>query len=159
MSTETIGVIGSGNTARALAAYLSKRGHPVCIYTRNPDKIDAIRQRNEIEATGIIEGVFPIEEVTSDPERLAQRCSIIFVATVTTAYHDLATSLAPSLRPHHFLVLFSSKLCGSLEMERALRSQGAPDVTVIETDALFACRARADNGIWIAGLKGWTLLS
>ncbi|EPX60760.1 NAD/NADP octopine/nopaline dehydrogenase [Cystobacter fuscus DSM 2262] len=159
MGSERIGVIGSGNTARALAAYLSHQGHSVCVYTRHPEKLDTIRRRGHIEATGLLEGMFPIEEVTNEPERLARQCGTLFVASVTTAYLDVAATLAPHLREHHALVLFSSKLCGSLEMTRALHGHGVQGVPIIETDALFACRAREDHGIWIAGLKGWTFLA
>jgi opine dehydrogenase len=158
-NTDAIGIIGSGNTARALAAYLSSQGNRICMYTRHPENIEAIRRRRCIEATGTIEGTFPIAEVTSSPERLAETCSIVFVASVTTAYPDVAATLAPFLGDHHVLILFSSKLCGSLEVTYALRRHGVHGVTVIETDALFACRAHEDSGIWIAGLKSWTLLS
>jgi opine dehydrogenase len=159
MISDRIGVIGSGNTARALAAYLSHQGHPVCVYTRHPEKLDTIRRRRCIEVTGLFEGAYPVEQVTSDPESLSRQCGILFVASVTTAYLDVAAALAPYLREHHVLVLFSSKLCGSLEMTRALHGHGVQGVPIIETDALFACRVREDHGIWIAGFKGWTFLA
>jgi opine dehydrogenase len=159
MHTETIGIVGSGNSARALAAHLSSQGYPVILCTRNPDAIGAIRDRKSIVATGILEGTFPVEEVTRDPARLAERCSTIFVASVTTAYRDIAARLAPLLCERHFLVLFSGKLCGSLEVAEVLRARGASGVPVIETDSLFDCRAQGDSGIWIRGFKSWTLLS
>jgi len=159
MHTETIGIVGSGNSARALAAHFSSQGYPVCICTRNPDGIGSIRDKRSIHATGVIEGTFPVDEVTDDAQHLAERCSTIFVASVTTAYRDIAATLAPHLRSHHFLILFSGKLCGSLEVAQVLRAHGADDVPVIETDSLFDCRAREDSGIWIRGFKSWTLLS
>lgn len=159
MQTEIIGIVGSGNSARALAAHFSSQGYPVCIYTRNPHTIDAIRATKSIKATGILEGTFSVDEVTDDPRRLSEKCSTIFVASVTTAYRAIAETLAPSLGGHHFLILFSGKLCGSLDVTQALREHGAGDVPVIETDSLFDCRAQEDSGVWMRGFKGWTLLS
>lgn len=159
MRTEMIGILGSGNSARALAAYLSSQGHSVGICTRDPDKIDTIRSSKSIHATGILEGVFSVAEVTNDPARLADRCSTIFIASVTTAYREIAARLAPFLNRRHFLVLFSGKLCGSLEVAQILRTRGAGEATVIETDSLFDCRACEDSGVWIRGLKKWTFLS
>ena len=88
--------------------------------TRTPEKIEAIRRRRVIEARGVIEGSFPIVEVTSDLGQLAARCQVLFVASVTTAYHEVAQALGPVLDREHLLVLFSGKLCGSLEVVRAL---------------------------------------
>jgi opine dehydrogenase len=159
MHTEIIGIVGAGNSARALAAHFSSQGYPVCICTRNPHAIDTIRTQRSILATGVLEGTFPVDEVTDDPRRLSEKCATIFVASVTTAYRDIAATLAPMLRGHHLLILFSGKLCGSLEVTQVLRAHGAADVPVIETDSLFDCRARDDSGVWIRGFKGWTLLS
>jgi opine dehydrogenase len=159
MQRGTIGVIGSGNSARALGAYLSSQGYPVWIYARNLERIAAVRRTGQIRAVGMLEGSFPVEEVTDDLERFAAACSTIFVASVTTAYTDIAELLAPYLHADHLLVLFSGKLCGSLEVAEVLRARRARSTAVIETDSLFVCRAQDDYGIWIGGLKSWTLLS
>lgn len=159
MYSGTIGVIGSGNSARALSAYLSSQGNPIWMYARNPDRIDGVRRTGQIRASGMLEGTFPIEEVTDDLARFAGACSTVFVASVTTAYAEIAARLAPHLRSEHMLVLFSGKLCGSLEVAEVLRAHRARSVAVIETDSLFVCRAQGDAGIWIGGKKGWTLLS
>jgi len=155
----TIGVIGSGNSARALCAYLSSQGYPVWIYARNPDRIAVVRRTGRIRAIGMLDGSFPVEEVTDDLERFASACSTVFIASVTTAYADIAAMLAPYLRAEHLLVLFSGKLCGSLEVTEVLKTHRARSTSVIETDSLFVCRAQDDSGIWIGGLKSWTLLS
>lgn len=155
----SVGVIGAGNSAHALAAHLSSLGLRVSMYARDLGKLLHVARARAVVARGRLEGSFPVDLVTDDLSRLAKNCSIIFLATVTTAYQEVARRLAPYLRPDHMIIPFSSKLCGSLEVERALLDAGAPRVPVIETDALFACRLQEDGSIWIRGIKGWNLYS
>jgi opine dehydrogenase len=157
MHAEAVGIVGAGQSAHALAAYLARQGHAVTIYARNPGKLAHLAATRVVQATGQVEGAFPIQAVTGDPATLAGACRTIFIATVTTAYPDVARTLAPHLTRDHVLVPFSSKLCGSLAIANALAAAGAPAVPIVETDALFACRLTGDASIWIRGLKGWNL--
>ena len=153
-----VGVVGAGGEGRAVAAYLASRDLPVHLYTRDPGPVAEIARRREILATGALTGRFPLREVTSDPAGLAGR-AVVLVATVTTAYPEVAARLAPHLNPGQLVVLFSSKLCGSVEFAHALANAGAPDVDVVETDALFAARPAGDTGVSVLGTKRWNLLS
>lgn len=155
----SVGVVGAGNSAHALAAHLSSLGLNVGMFARDARKLGHVAASGVVVAKGQLEGRFPVAFVTSDLGELARRTSIIFLATVTTAYAEIAALLAPHLRPDHMIVPFSSKLCGSLEIARVLDGAGAPRVPVIETDALFACRLQDDGSIWIRGRKLWNLYS
>ena len=158
MTASSMGVVGSGNIARALAAHLSSKGHTVRMYARNPDKLASVAREGQLRTTGMLTGTFPIAEVTGDPARLAETSPVIFVATVTTAYPDIAATLAPVLRPDHTVVLFSSKLFGSVDVARALRAHGAPEgVQVVETDCILAARILPDDSV-IMARKNWNLL-
>jgi opine dehydrogenase len=154
-----VAIIGAGNSARALAAYLSSQGHKVSLVVRNPAKIPTISNSLAVRASGKIEGHFPIHQVSDSAAQVLNEVDIVFVATVTTAYEEVATELAPHLQDHHKVVLFSGKLGGALLFARAVAAAGGPDVTVIETDSLFACRAQEDESVWVRGLKRWTLYS
>ncbi|WP_249027251.1 2-dehydropantoate 2-reductase N-terminal domain-containing protein, partial [Amycolatopsis lexingtonensis] len=134
-----IGVVGAGGEGRAVAAHLAALGLPVHLYTRDLAAVAGIARRREIVARGALEGRFPLREVTSDPAGLCGR-AVVLVATVTTAYPEVAARLAPHLSAGQVVVLFSSKLCGSVEFAHALAAAGAPAVDVVETDALFAAR-------------------
>lgn len=159
MHQESIGIVGAGNSAHALAAYLSSQGHRIIMYARNPRRLARIGASGRVEAVGKVEGVFPVDRVTDDYAMLAAECETIFLATVTTAYVDVIRNLAPHLGARHNIVAFSSKLCGSQEIARTLVESGVRGVKVLETDALFACRVRDDGAIWIRGIKGWNLYS
>ncbi len=153
-----IGVVGAGGEGRAVAAHLAARGLSVHLCTRDLSAVEEIARRREIVASGVLDGRFPLREVTTDPASLAGR-AVVLVATVTTAYPEVAVRLARHLRPGQVVVLFSSKLCGSVEFAYALAAAGAPDVDVVETDALFAARPSGTGGVTVLGAKGWNLIS
>lgn len=159
LRTSSIAVVGAGNSARALSAYLSQMGHAVSLLTRTSGKIPKIFERRSIVATGKIEGEFKLVDVATQPAVIIPANEIIFVATVTGAYPDVARSIAPYLNSKHKVILFSGKLGGVLEFAKVLADCGAPDIPVLETDALFACRAQEDESIWVRGHKQWTLYS
>ncbi|MEV4145041.1 NAD/NADP octopine/nopaline dehydrogenase family protein [Amycolatopsis sp. NPDC049691] len=153
-----IGVVGAGGEGRAVAAYLASRGLAVHLCTRNLEEVREIARRREIVASGVLGGRFPLREVTGDPASLAGR-AVVLVATVTTAYPEVAARLAPHLGAGQVVVLFSGKLCGSVEFAHALAAAGAPEVDVVETDALFAARPSGTDGVTVLGTKGWNLIS
>lgn len=159
IDTQPMGVVGSGNIARALAAHLASRGHEVIMYARSPEKLAGVAEDGSIRAAGMLQGTFPVAEVTGDLLRLTERCPMIFVTTVTTAYSDVAAALAPVLRPGQIVTLFSSKLFGSVAVARDLARHGAPDsAEVLETDCILAARVLPDGTVLMAR-KNWNLLS
>ena len=157
MKRERIGIIGAGNSAHALAAYLSNQGHQVTIYARRKEALGKMASTRRLNSRGVVNGSFLLHTVTTDLKKLTSESDVIFIATVTTAYQDVAAALAPYLTKRHYLVLFSGKLFGCLVFEQTLDAWGAVRVPVIETDALFACRLEGDSRVWIRGFKRWTL--
>lgn len=155
----SIGIVGAGNAAHSLAAYLTALGHGVRLYARDRRKARAIDARGHIVATGKLEGAYRLEGVTSDPIELARECRTLFVATTADAYEAVARDLAPALRPGHELILFSGKFGGCLVVDHVLEQQGVRGVEVVETDALFASRLQQDASIWVRGIKKWNLFS
>jgi opine dehydrogenase len=153
-----IGVVGAGGEGRAVAAYLAARELPVHLYTRDPRAVGEMARGRRIVASGMLAGRFPLRAVTGDPADLAG-CAVVLVATVTTAYPEVAARLAPHLSAGQVVVLFSGKLCGSVEFAHALAAAGAPDVDVVETDALFAARPSGTGGVTVLGAKRWNLIS
>lgn len=151
-----IGIIGGGNSARALAGYLSSRGHEVYLLARSPQKISGLHTNQAIRVVGELEGLYPVKLVTNDPRPVFEACQVLFVATTTDVYPELVRQYAPYFEPGHQVILFSSKFGGCALFAQALRQMGREGVEVVETDALFACRAQGDDAIWIRGTKKWT---
>lgn len=154
-----IGIIGAGNSAHALAAYLASLGHSISLFARNIDKLHLVNQAGGVAAYGQLTGFFPIKNVTADMSELAAESEIIFIATLTTAYEEIAQKLAPHIHKDHIIIPFSSKLCGCLEVAQTLDKAGAPRIPVIETDAIFDCRTQTNGSVWIRGMKAWNLYS
>ena len=158
--TGAIGVVGTGPTACALACHLSGLGHEVHLLVHHPRRSEWIaRTRGAFVATGAMEGTYRLAGYGDDAASFAAHVETIFFATVVTDYPLVTRLLAPHLRAHHRLVLFSSKLAGSVHVTRLLRTLGAPALPVLETDALFACRIRDDDTLFVLGTKRWTLFS
>lgn len=154
------GVIGTGNTARALAVYLSKQGHRVHFLARSQEKLSFLDKNLELNSEGKIDGKYSMASASCIASDFAHVSKVIFVATITTAYDEIAQRLAPFLTEQHKVILFSSKLGGTLLFEQSLRSCGAKVPLIMETDALFAARIKEDDKtIWIRGFKEWTLFS
>lgn len=158
-SAETVAVVGGGNCAHALSAHLARRGHPVHLLVRSLERLPGPARTGAIPALGHVEGRFSLASVGERPGPALGEASTVFVATVATAYPDVARMLAPALRPGHRVVLFSGKLAGCVEFERALLDLGIRGVLVCETDALFASRVQDDGSIWVRGIKRWNLVT
>lgn len=152
---DCVGIVGAGNSARALSCYLMSRGYKVNIYARNPEKAREIPR--VITAKDKIEGDFRYNMITSSLKELTEGSSVIFVATVTTAYSDVAEKIAPFMTKRIPIILFSGKLGGVCEFTEALKRNGVEDIPVLETDAIFACRITDKNTIWVKGFKKWNI--
>jgi opine dehydrogenase len=159
MFSKPIGIIGTGNSAFALGAYLAASNFKVIIYGRNLEKIKKLQDDPNIEASGMLNGKFPVMKATSEVNFLTKNCSIIFVATTSLDYVNVATTFAPHLNQDHIIILFSGKLCGSLEFLKTLQAHNCRCENVIETDSLFPARIEPSGGINIKSMKQWTLYS
>lgn len=162
-ATHPVAIVGSGNSGLALSSYLAKQGYPVHLLARSLDKIPTLSKNLSVKSIGNVEGQFDLAAVTTSPLESVAKSRTIFIATVTTVYAEIARMLAPHLQDNQEIVLFSSKFAGSVEFSNVLEQCGIDckkrNITVIETDALFACRIQEDGSIWIRGFKDWTLFS
>ncbi len=152
-------IVGSGNSAQALSCYLSSLGCPVHLLVRSLDRVKTIAEQGRLTASGKLVGEFSLESVTTEPTKAFAAAKTIFIATVTTAYAEIAHNLAPHLRSGQEIILFSSKFAGVVQFSNILQQGNVRGVTVLETDALFACRIQDDGSVWIRGFKEWTLFS
>ncbi len=153
-----IGIVGCGNSAKALAFYLSSHGHAVWMYVRNPEKHIRLAEQLTLTALGKMNGTVRLSGVTSDIEHFSSKVSVIFVATQATSYRDVASNLSPYIDPQkHIVILFSGKLLGCLDFKEGLQNDNKEVIKVLETDSIFASRVQEDGSIWIRGIKDWTL--
>lgn len=158
-----VAIVGSGNSGLALSSYLAQQGYPVHLLARSFDKVSSLAENMSVKSIGKVEGEFDLASVTTSPAESVAKSRTIFIATVTTVYPDIARMLAPHLKDDQEIVLFSSKFAGSVEFANVLAQCDVDcqkrNISVIETDALFACRIQEDGSVWIRGFKDWTLFS
>lgn len=152
-------IVGGGNCAHALGVHLAGRGLSVHMLVRNLDRIPPSTRSGFLNATGRVQGRFPLAAVSQDPAQVLEQAQTLFIATVADAYPEVARRLAPHLQPGQRVVLFSSKLAGCVAFEHVLHLEGVRGVRVAETDALFASRLQPDGSIQIRGIKRWNLVS
>ncbi len=158
-----VAIVGSGNSGLALSSYLAQQGYPVHLLARSFDKVSSLAENMSVKSIGKVEGEFDLASVSTSPAESVAKSRTIFIATVTTVYPDIARMLAPHLKDDQEIVLFSSKFAGSVEFANVLAQCDVDcqkrNISVIETDALFACRIQEDGSVWIRGFKDWTLFS
>ena len=97
MKTYDIGIVGAGNSAHALAAYLSSKGHRITIYARRRESLSHVLRDGFVRAKGKLEGEFPVAQVVNSFKELCDSSPIILLATVATAYTEIVQGMAPFL--------------------------------------------------------------
>lgn len=98
-SDKYVGVIGSGRFGTVISNLLAENQR-VLLYTRNPDLIEKVR------STGMHkeQQMHPNIEITTDLERVADTCYLIFPVVPSRNFRDLMKNLGPLLKPWHILI-------------------------------------------------------
>lgn len=143
----SITVIGAGNGGQAIAAYASMQGYPVCLYTRNPEKISNVVNTKKITLTGKINGTGDIKFITDNIKYAVEFAEIIMVATTADAHKEIAAKIAPYLKEDQIIILNPGRTGGVLEFQKTLIDLNVTkNIHLGETQTLmYACRL-VDNG-------------
>ncbi len=148
-------VLGAGHGGQALAGYLARRGFPVRLYNRTPDKLAAIRERGGIALEGQFEGFGRLDAATSDLAEALDGARVVMVVIPASGHRSLARALAPHLAPGQVVVLNPGRTGGALEVYRIFRDAGVDaGVTVAEAQTfIFASRALGEGRVRIFQCK------
>src|SRR5262249_51577140 len=79
----------------AAAADLGKRGYSVRLHARNPERLAPLRAQGGIEARGIVQGLVPIDLLTSDVGEAVRGADLIMLVVPGVAHAYYARALAP----------------------------------------------------------------
>lgn len=159
LSDDAVGIVGGGNSAHALACYLNKSSSQVHMFIRNVDTARELSARKTISSEGYLDGTYSLAGVHNSMSSFCAAVKTIFIATTADAYTAIADAMAPFLREDHLVILFSSKLLGSVLFENRLKKLGCRNCAILETDALFACRLQGTAHVNIRNKKRWNLVS
>jgi opine dehydrogenase len=156
----TVAVIGAGSSGQAIAGFLGLSGYRVKLWNRDDAGevsrwLKPISDRGGLEVQGVIEGIAPIHEVTSDIGAAVSDADVILVNTTTDAYQSIGRQLAPHISNSQSIILMASGTLGSIDMWQGLAAGGfTGDLLVGETaTTVFGSRAIAPATVSIAGKK------
>lgn len=100
MKKRPVGVIGTGSFGIAMTKVLEKNTD-VVIYSRKPETVEAINKRHFYYNT-------PLDPqrvyATSDLQEIADKCGLIFPIVPSDSFRSMMKSIAPYLKPYHFLI-------------------------------------------------------
>lgn len=148
-------ILGAGNGAHAFAAHLGMLGIEVNIYNKFPEELTAIRERGAVEAEGVLEGVGPVNKVTTDMAEAVAGAQVIFVVVPAFAHRFMAEALAPHLEDGQVVTIHPGRTGGALEFAQVLARSGLKaKVKIAEAQTLlYACRISGPARVSIKGLK------
>lgn len=113
MSRDAIGVVGSARMGVALAHSLASHGHEVVLYTTLEDRATALRDTGRLpEIVPEIERFDPRVEVTTSPQRLAERTTLIFMTLSDYYLTRVLETLGDWLDGAHLVVHATHSLYG-----------------------------------------------
>jgi opine dehydrogenase len=140
-----IAILGAGHGGYAAAADLTRLGFDVVLQSRNPERLDPIRERGGIEMHGIHEAFVPVRRLTLSVAEAVNECDLIMLVVPSPAVGDYARELAPLMTPQRMVLINPGHTGGGLHFVKAMRDAGYHgEVRTAETVTLtYICRSTA----------------
>src|SRR6266849_7917363 len=95
MAVHSVAILGAGHGGCAAAADLGKRGYAVRLHARNASRLAPLRAQGGIEARGIVQGLVPIDLLTSDVSEAVRGADLIMLVVPGVAHAHYAGALVP----------------------------------------------------------------
>lgn len=155
MNPLEITIIGAGNGGRAFAAYLARQGHSVNLCFRTEKNIKRIKHTHAIVASGVIEGEYNVNRVTSKYHEVVQDANLILVVLPAHVQAKTVKKFLPFLRNGQIILLNPGRTFGAIHVHNIIKRQ-RPSLNVLvgETQTLlFTCRKQGDWGVSISRIK------
>jgi opine dehydrogenase len=105
---QTVTVLGGGHGAHAMAADLVSRGFSVNMFEM-PEFRDGVRElfdTRTIDASGVIQGSFALDKVTSDIDEAIDGVRLILVVTPAFAHAEYARLLRGRVGPNQIIAIY-----------------------------------------------------
>ena len=156
MPSQSMTILGGGNTAFSVAANLTLAGHRVtlCEIPSFRHMVEPILSSRQIALDGVAQrGTARLHAVTTDFAEALSANELALLIVPAYAHKPFAEACAAHLRPGQVVVLMPGTL-GSLEFARILRERGAArGVVLAETDtAPYVCRKMTPTSAHIWGV-------
>lgn len=129
MKVRRVTIIGAGHGGHAAAAHLTMLGFEVTLFSRNAQKVEAIRARGGIEIRGAAgEGLVDIAHVTVDIAQAVRDADVLMLTVPISTLGFYARLLAPVTEAGQIVYLNPGHTCGGLFFVASLREQGYHDL-------------------------------
>lgn len=145
-------IVGAGNSGCAIAADLKQRNFDICLYAHpnHSTKLDAICDKGFLQSTGMINGQWSLDELTTDIERALAYSERVILALPSFAQDEMFELMAQHLQNHHIVINLNGNF--SSFVLRNKTSTSMP--TILETNsAPHASRADNRGNVSIPGVK------
>jgi opine dehydrogenase len=120
----SIAILGAGHGGCAAAADLGRRGYSVRLHARNPERLAPLRAQGGIEARGIVQGLVPIDLLTSDVAEAVRGADLIMLVVPGVAHAHYAGALAPLIDGSVPVFINPGHTGGGLHFLHELRNAG-----------------------------------
>jgi opine dehydrogenase len=124
MPVQSIAILGAGHGGCAAAADLGKRGYSVRLHARNPDRLAPLRAQGGIKARGIVEGLVPVDFMTSDVGEAVRGADLIMLVVPSVAHADYGRALARLIDGRAPIFINPGHTGGGLHFRQELRQAG-----------------------------------
>ncbi|MFX0183557.1 MAG: NAD(P)-binding domain-containing protein [Candidatus Hodarchaeota archaeon] len=155
INDNSISILGLGNGGHAFAAYAKSKGYKVKIWNRSRSVLEAIKENRGITSSGVLEGHFDIDLVTSSIHEVIEESKLIMVVTTANAHKEITTKIAPHLDDDQIVVLNPGRTGGTFEVCNVIRNCNGPlKPQIVETQSLlFVSRCSEAGHVTISGMK------
>jgi opine dehydrogenase len=143
-----VAIIGAGAIGNAMAAYLTRRGHSVGIWSRSlasSPRLHAGMVR--LQTSGIFSDAFEIEAL--DSLSRIREFDVVVVALPATAYSDVLPALARHLTSRHNVIVSGSLSLAPLWLHDMARTSGVQPVITAWGTTLLAASFQPDGTLHI----------
>lgn len=150
---EEITILGAGHQGLAMAAHLSVNGISCNLWNRSENHICDIKESKQIRCTGILDGCFEINKISTNIEDVLTKK--IMITTPSSAHRDLAALLAPYVDNSFTIILNPGRTFGILDFLYTLKRCGCQKLPcVAETQTIiYTCRRDSYNSVRLFALK------
>lgn len=100
-----VAVIGAGNVGHALAGDLALRGVEVRLFSRSPERLEAIRHAGGIMVSGEVEGFATLGLITQSLQEAVEGAGVVAVCLSTVALPAYASAIAQASTPEQVIWL------------------------------------------------------
>jgi opine dehydrogenase len=124
MAVKSVAILGAGHGGCAAAADLGQRGYSVRLHARNPERLAPLRAQGGIAARGIVQGLVPVDLLTTDVAEAVRGADLIMLVVPGVAHAYYARELAPLIDGATPIFINPGHTGGGLHFLHDLRNAG-----------------------------------